>query len=253
MLKTVLSSSIAILSGVVASHAMALTLTSPAFKDKGFFPYQYGYCRPAANGETKAASDISPPLQWSDVPKGTKSFVLILTDPDIPDSPKFDKKGTLITKGAKRVTGYHWLLVDIPADKTSVPEGAGSKGFVKGGKPTGKTPYGLTGINVYTGAFKSPFAPLINYHHMTKQQLQGTYGGYDGPCAPWNDKAIHHYTFTLYALDVKSLGLPSDGKFKGPQVMQAMQGHILAKSVLSGRFITNLKLMKKNNLTYSSD
>ncbi len=233
---------------LLSGHAMALTLTSPAFKDKGYFPYQYGYCQPNANGEAKAGQDISPPLQWSGAPKGTKSFTLILTDPDIPDAPNFDKAGTMIAQSTKRVTGYHWLLVDIPADKTGLPEGAGSQGFVKGGKPPGKTPYGLMGINVYNGAFKSPLAATINYHDMTKKQMQGTYGRYDGPCAPWNDKAVHHYTFTLYALDVKTLNLPADGQFKGSQVMKAMQGHILAKSVLSAQFITNPKQIKADDL-----
>ena len=37
--------------------------------------------------------------------------------------------------------------------------------------------------------------------------MSGDYFGYDGPCPPWNDALVHRYVFTLYALDVATLGL----------------------------------------------
>ena len=58
------------------------------------------------------------------------------------------------------------------------------------------------GVNNYTDWFAGD------------EQMAGDYGGYDGPCPPWNDELLHHYRFTLYALDVPSLGLP--GAFGGP-------------------------------------
>lgn len=124
-----------------------------------------------------------------------------------------------------------------------LPQGAGSKGFVKGRKKPGQTQYGLTGINVFNAAFKSPMAPRINFHNMTKKQLDGRYVDYDGPCAAWNDMAVHHHTFTVYSLDVVKLGLPSNGQFQNSGVIAAMKGHVLAKATLVGNYVTNQQLL----------
>jgi Raf kinase inhibitor-like YbhB/YbcL family protein len=60
----------------------------------------------------------------------------------------------------------------------------------------------------------------------------GGRAGYFGPCPPRNDTLVHHYHFTVYALDVAGLGLL--GTFGGAEVMQAMQGHVLAKGEVVG-------------------
>ena len=67
--------------------------------------------------------------------------------------------------------------------------------------------------------------------------MGGTYKGYDGPCPPWNDELLHHYTFTVYALDVDKL--PVDGDFTVSQVKEAMAGHILAEASLMGTYTNN--------------
>lgn len=54
--------------------------------------------------------------------------------------------------------------------------------------------------------------------------------GYGGPCPPPGDEP-HHYIFTLYALDT-----PIGGKLSGPELLDAIKGHVLAKAVLVGRF-----------------
>jgi Raf kinase inhibitor-like YbhB/YbcL family protein len=54
--------------------------------------------------------------------------------------------------------------------------------------------------------------------------------GYGGPCPPPGD-APHHYLFTLYALD-ETIG----GSHTGPELLDAMKGHVLAKATLTGRF-----------------
>jgi Raf kinase inhibitor-like YbhB/YbcL family protein len=87
--------------------AMALILTSPAFANNGVIPKQYS-CE---------GTDISPPLQWSGAPQGTKSFVLIIDDPDAPD-PR-----------APKMTWVHWVVYNIPAGVHSLPEGAAKSGF----------------------------------------------------------------------------------------------------------------------------
>lgn len=74
---------------------MELVITSAAFKDSGFIPRKY----------TCDSSNISPPLQWSGVPRDTKSIALICDDPDAP-------MGTWV----------HWVIYNIPPDINSLPE-----------------------------------------------------------------------------------------------------------------------------------
>src|SRR5256885_10102881 len=89
---------------------MALVLTSPAFANNGAIPKQY----------TCEGADISPPLSWSAAPQGTKTFALIVDDPDAPD-PR-----------APKMTWVHWVIQNIPADAESLPEGAAERGMPAG-------------------------------------------------------------------------------------------------------------------------
>jgi phosphatidylethanolamine-binding protein (PEBP) family uncharacterized protein len=52
---------------------------------------------------------------------------------------------------------------------------------------------------------------------------------------------LHHYVFTVYALDIERL--PLDGKFGGPEVRTALQGHILAQANLTGTYTLNPTLL----------
>jgi len=67
--------------------------------------------------------------------------------------------------------------------------------------------------------------------------LAGQYAGYDGPWPPFNDERRHQYTFTVYALDVESLGL-SDG-FGAAQALKAMEGHIVAQDSITCWYAIN--------------
>ena len=67
--------------------------------------------------------------------------------------------------------------------------------------------------------------------------MGGDYGGYDGPCPPWNDSIMHHYHFTVYALDIASLNL--EGSFTGAEALEAMEGHVLAKESHIGTYSLN--------------
>ena len=80
---------------------MPLKLTSTAFAHNGAIPRRY----------TCQGDDISLPLAWSGAPAATKSFVLIVDDPDAPD-PK-----------APRMTWVHWVLYNLPQTATALPEG----------------------------------------------------------------------------------------------------------------------------------
>ena len=67
--------------------------------------------------------------------------------------------------------------------------------------------------------------------------MEGVYGGYDGPCPPWNDERLHHYHITLYALDVEKLGLHDD--FGGPDALSKMEGHVIARASWTGAYTLN--------------
>jgi Raf kinase inhibitor-like YbhB/YbcL family protein len=127
--------------GMVVAAA-AFSLTSPAFKEGGSIPSKF----------TCDGGDRSPALAWSGAPASAKSFVLIMHDPDAPMAGGFT----------------HWVLFDIPATTTQLPEGFQA---------------GSVGVSGNSGFRR---------------------GGYGGPCPP---SGSHHYHFMLSALDVPTLGL----------------------------------------------
>jgi Raf kinase inhibitor-like YbhB/YbcL family protein len=178
------------------------------------------------DGQGKAAAEggnRSPHLRWSGHPEGTESFAVIVYDPDVPaDASDVNQEGKTLPEDAERADFTHWLLVDISPNVTELPEGAGSEGIVGGGKPIGETEYGITGVNSYTDFLAGD------------PDMEGTYGGYDGPFPPWNDERLHHYHFTVYALDVPSLGL--EGEFKLDDVRDALEGHVLDQGELVGTY-----------------
>jgi Raf kinase inhibitor-like YbhB/YbcL family protein len=155
-----------------------LTLTTPAFMDGAEIPAKY----------TQASTDApSPKLEWTNVPAGTQSFVLLFHDPDVALQRKLDD-----------VT--HWMAFNIPGTARELPEGVPAKATMDDG----------------TIQIKN-----------TRNAV-----GYMGPGAP-APGPFHHYTFELFALDTK-LDLKEDAT--RADVMKAMDGHILGKGVLVGRF-----------------
>jgi Raf kinase inhibitor-like YbhB/YbcL family protein len=78
---------------------MAFTIRSPAFTTNATIPPQF----------SRDGGNVSPPVEWAGAPSGTRSFALVVEDPDAP-------KGTF----------RHWAAYDIPADSQRLTEGAGS-------------------------------------------------------------------------------------------------------------------------------
>ena len=154
---------------------MTLAITSPGFSHNQEIPKRY----------TCDGKDISPALEWSGLPEGAKSVVLIVDDPDAPDP------------AAPRMTWVHWVLYNIPADVSGLPEGVKPKDLPRGTKE---------GLNDWKRT------------------------GYGGPCPPIGR---HRYFHKLYALDVvfPDLGQPTKGKLE-----KAMEGHILSKAELVGTY-----------------
>ncbi len=145
-------------------------LSSPAFADNEAIPDKY-------SGKD---TNYSPPLNWYEVPKRTKTFVLIVEDPDAP-------MGTFT----------HWLAYNIPGKTTRLDENVAKEEVLPDGT----------------------------------RQLKNDAGriGYFGPLPP--PGKVHHYIFTLYALD-QELNPVGDKTF----LLSAMQGHIVGEGKLTGTY-----------------
>ena len=144
-----------------------MKITSTAFAQDAAIPAKY----------TCEGSDLSPPLAWSEVPANTKSFALIVDDPDAPDP------------AAPKMTWVHWVLYNLPAEATGLPEAA--KALPRGT---------LQGLNDWKRT------------------------RYGGPCPP---VGRHRYFHKLYALDavLPDLGQPTKARveaaMKGHVIAQA--------------------------------
>lgn len=199
-----------------------MKLSSTSLHDGAPIPSRFAFCA----SKTEMGGNVSPHLAWADAPEGTQSFAVICHDPDVPSRPDdVNQEGKTVPHDLPRVDFFHWVLVDIPASISELPEGLDSTGITPKGKATGVAPIGVRGFNNYTQWFEGDEA------------MGGMYGGYDGPCPPWNDERLHHYHFTVYALDVPTLGLT--GIFSGPDALAAMDGHILASAGLMGTYTLN--------------
>jgi len=203
-----------------------LTVTVDGISKGKAIAADYAFCVPADQGHVTMGPNKSPKIGWSAGPPKTQSYAIILVDPDVPSvATDVNKEGKTILSKLKRVKFYHWVLVDIPANVTSLDTGADSSGVTAGGKPPGPGKAGVRGLNNYTDWFASD------------DKMKGNYAGYDGPCPPWNDTRRHHYHFAVYALDVPSLGL--SGTFRAPDALKAMKRHILAKGEVVGVYALN--------------
>ena len=123
-----------------ASAQTAFTLTSTTFKDGTLMPRKVA--NKNAQNPNCVGDNVSPQLSWSGVPAGTKSFALLMEDPE--------------GRGGAGV--HHWVAYGIPADVTSFAEGEVSKESEKyvGGKST-------QGVAFYSGPCTPPGSP----HHYT--------------------------------------------------------------------------------------
>ena len=148
-----------------------MKLHSPVFKNMQAIPAIF-----TCDGE-----NISPPLDWDNVPAEAASLALILEDPDAPSG-----------------VFTHWIIFNIPAKMQGldreVPEG------------------GHYGDQACQG--------MNDFSNM----------GYGGPCPPQGE---HRYIFTLYALDTV---LDLEEGMTKENLLQAMEGHILAQAELTGLY-----------------
>jgi Raf kinase inhibitor-like YbhB/YbcL family protein len=115
---------------------VSIKITSTAFQSGGSIPSKY----------TCEDRDLSPPLAWSGAPPGTKSFALIVDDPDAPD-PK-----------APKMTYVHWVLYNIPPDAGALP---GASRTLPAGTRQGKNDGSRTG-------YGGPCPPIGRHRYFFK-------------------------------------------------------------------------------------
>ena len=157
---------------LAGGEAMALDIESAAFNDGDIMDPKY----------TCKGDDMSPQLSWSDIPDGTQSLALVCDDPDAPF-----------------MTWVHWVVYDIPATVTGLPEAVAADETLANGAKQGR----------------NDFRKI----------------GYGGPCPP--PGGPHRYYFKLYALDAM-LGLEPGVTKK--ELLKAMEGHVIGEAQLIGHF-----------------
>ena len=185
-------------------------------------PSKFAFCAGAEMGDNK-----SPAITWSGAPDGAQSFVITCIDPDAPtEATDVNVEGRTVPASLPRAEFTHWLLADIPATCSGLDEGADADGIVAKGKPAaGGACGGVRGRNDYTAWFDGD------------PDMGGSYNGYDGPCPPGNDEIIHHYVYTVHALDTASVGLA--GGYDLAALRAAMEGHVLASHSITGTYTLN--------------
>jgi Raf kinase inhibitor-like YbhB/YbcL family protein len=202
-------------------------LTSKSFSDGAPIPGEFAFAVIDPVNHIALSTNRNPHLAWSDVPEGTKSFALICHDPDVPNrADDVNREDREIAESFPRDPFFHWVLLDIPATTREIPAGSQSDRITPKGKPGPAAPNGMRhGLNDYTKWFAGD------------ENMRGDYYGYDGPCPPWNDLRLHHYVFTLYALDVPRVEV--HGGLNEPNVRLAITGHVLAQASLTGTYTLN--------------
>lgn len=130
-------------------------LTSPDIRECHFMAKTFEF-----NGFGCDGPNLSPELSWKNPPAGTQSFAITVFDPDAPTGSGF----------------WHWLVLDIPATVTSLPQGA-SNGQLPAGSRSFSNDYGIK--------------------------------EFGGACPP-EGHGMHRYQFTVWALPEATLGVPDD-------------------------------------------
>lgn len=157
-----------------------MQLTSRVFSRNEPIPLRY-------SGE---GNDVSPPLEWSHAPEGTRAFALLCDDPDAPLRP------------GKEHPFAHWLIYNIPARITALPEGLPHRDILL--------------LPVFATQGRNSFGKI----------------GWNGPLPP-PGHGVHRYHFTLYAL---SSSIPLASGMRREAFRLALQGHVLETAELVGTY-----------------
>ena len=151
-------------------------ILSNSFKNGDTLPMEQ-----VLNAHGCTGSNISPHLKWQNTPEGTKSFALLVHDPDAPMPNGW----------------WHWLVLNIPKNKTEFQKGE---------------------------TLNAPMLETITDFET---------GGYGGACPPIGH-GIHHYNFTIHALDVEKLDI--DKNTNPNEVEKLVKSHSLASATITALY-----------------
>jgi hypothetical protein len=206
-----------------------VNLTSNSIIDGEPIAADYALAEPADEGHVTFAGNMNPHLFWTDVPIGSRSFVVTCIDLDAPTvGDDVNQEDREVPPDLERVEFTHWLLANLAPGVREIEEGSHSTAVTPGGKAADAAPVGVHGENDYTMWFDGD------------QDLADSWNGYDGCAPPWNDSIRHRYRFTVCALDAAQLDLgPS---FSKTELLDAMDGHVLGSASITGTYATNPRL-----------
>ncbi len=204
-----------------------MKIFSESLDEGGPVPERCALGVPNADQHVRFGENLSPHIAWVDLPPKARSLALICHDPDVPSRPEdVNKEDRSVPASLPRMDFFHWVLVDIDPGLGELREAEFAQGVTARGKGGPAGPRGTRqGLNDYTQWFQGD------------TEMEGWYFGYDGPCPPWNDLILHHYHFTVFALDVERC--PVADVFTGPKVRDAIHGHVLAEARLIATYSLN--------------
>lgn len=218
------------LTGYRRNQEVLMKLWTNDFTDGARVPDDFAFGLPDAADHVVFGPNRNPHLAWSGVPAGARSLAVIVHDRDVPTRPDdVNQEHREVPGDLPRADFFHWLLIDLAVDVTELAAGSFSNGVVPHGKDAAAGPLATRqGINDYTSWFEGD------------PEMNGDYYGYDGPCPPWNDSLVHHYEFTLFALDVDNVDVT--GRFTGPDLRAALSGRVLDSASFVGTYTLNPRL-----------
>lgn len=166
-------------------------ISSPSYADGAAIPDRY-----ACFGD-----NVSPAVNWSNVPTDAASLLIFMYDPDAD-----------MAMGASVSPGFvHWIVYNVPPDTTGFGEGVPAGVALEGGAMQGSNDF---------AQYESPGAVFPGGASVKLI-------GYDGPCPPEQ----HRYVIAVYALDTL-LDVPADAT--PGEILDAMQGHVIDEAQWSG-------------------
>ena len=158
VMRQILFATTLLLGAAGAAQSAGFSLSSPSIKPGSTLTEAQVFKGFGCEGK-----NISPALKWSGAPKDTRSFAVTVYDPDAPTGSGW----------------WHWVVYNIPASATELPEGAGAADgkAMPAGAVQGRTDFGTA--------------------------------GFGGACPPPGDKP-HRYIFTVHALKTEKIDAPAD-------------------------------------------